>query len=97
MTRVVKRCTRSARRWREQFDVEDEERRACDRADCGGGERRRAASAVCVRQLCAYACACTCACGAARSGGPDEVQPHPDGRAVRASAAQRRPPQHWRV
>ena len=53
MTRVVKRCTRSARRWREQFDVEDEERRACDRTDCGSDERRRAASAMCVRQLCA--------------------------------------------
>ena len=53
MVRMVKRCTRSARRWREQFDVEDEERRACDRTDWGGGERRRVscvrASAVCVR------------------------------------------------
>ena len=42
MIRMVERCARGARRWREQLDVEDKERRACDRADCGG-ERRRTA------------------------------------------------------
>jgi hypothetical protein len=48
MVRMVERCARGARRFCEQFNVEDKERRACDRADCGG-QRRRAASALCVR------------------------------------------------
>eukprot|EP00964_Phaeocystis_antarctica_P143489 scaffold109065_cov75-Phaeocystis_antarctica.AAC.2 len=61
------------------------------------GQTAAAVRGAAPRQLCACACACARACGAAKSAGPGKVQPHPDGRAVRASAAQRRPPQHWRV
>jgi hypothetical protein len=93
MVRMVERCARGARRFCEQFNVEDKERRACDRADCGGHEAPCRVSAVCALALCVWRCK-----ERWTGRGANEARPQPDnGRAVPASAAQKMPPQPWRV